>query len=466
MKQPEVLAYLQHITERYDLRKDMYFETELTSAQWTDSESRWVVETSTGNTFHARYLVTALGLLSKRNFPDIPGIDTFQGEMYHTGSWPADVDLTGKRVGIIGNGSTGVQVITAIAPQVKQLVTFQRNPQYSVPSGDGPVSQEYRDEINEKYPEIWREALNNSMFAFGFEESDIPTFSVSPEEREEIFETAWQKGGGFRFMFGTFNDITVNEDANIAACEFIKKKIRETVKDQEKARKLMPTQLFARRPLCDGGYYERFNQDNVDVVSVKETPIEEITSTGVKTSDKHYDLDVLIFATGFDAVDGNYTRLRIKGRNGTTLGEHWKPIGPTTYLGLGVSSFPNLFMITGPNGPFTNVPPNIETYVGFIGQLIGDAEQRKKEQAGQGGPSNDSSGPVVEVTKEAEQDWTKMCDEMSSGSLFRKTESWIFGANVKGKKHAVLFYFGGLKKFRGILKDVADDGYKGFDIKV
>lgn len=445
----------------------MYLDTELTSARWTDSEHRWTIETSSGNTFRARYLITALGLLSKRNFPEIPGIDTFKGEMYHTGAWPPNITLKDKRVGIIGNGSTGVQVITAIGPEVGHLTSFQRNPQYSVPSGDGPVSREYRDEINAAYPEIWRKALNESQFAFGFEESDTPTFSVSESERDEIFEQAWQKGGGFRFMFGTFNDITTNEDANIAACDFIKKKIRLIVKDPEKARKLMPTQLFARRPLCDGGYYEQFNRPNVEIVSLTETPITSITPTGIQTTAQHHDIDVLIFATGFDAVDGNYSRLSIKGRGGQTLRDHWKPIGPTTYLGVGVSNFPNMFMITGPNGPFTNIPPTVETHVEFIAKVIGETEERRKRKEGQGREGVESAnGPVIEVTEEAEREWTRMCDEMSMGSLFRKTDSWIFGANVPGKKHAVLFYFGGLANFRKKLAEEAENEYRGFSITV
>lgn len=269
-------------------------------------------------------------------------------------------------------------------------------------------------------------------------------------------------------MFGTFNDITTDPKANEAACDFIKMKIRTIVKDQEKARKLLPSQMYARRPLCDGGYFEQFNRDNVDVVALKEEPITEITPTGIKTSEKEYPLDVLIFATGFDAVDGNYTRVNIKGRNGTSLKEHWQPIGPTTYLGVAVNTFPNMFMITGPNGPFSNIPPAVETHVEFISNIIEAAETKKRESS-QTQPASDNSkpsGPVIEVTQQAEADWTQMCDTMSKDSLFRKTDSWIFGANVKGKKHAVMFYFGGLANFRGKLKEVADEDFRGFDIKV
>lgn len=470
VKQPQVMAYLQHVTKKFDLRKDMYFNTELMSASWDDAIEKWVIETSTDVRFEVRYLITSLGLLSKRNFPDIPGIDSFQGEKVHTGAWPASATTKGKKVGIIGNGSTGVQVITAIAKDVAHLTCFQRNPQYSVPSGDGPVDPEYRKYINENYPELWRKAKNEEAVGFGLQEASRSTFSVSEKEREQIYETAWKKGGGFRFMFETFGDITVDEAANISACEYIKKKIRETVKDPKKAEKLMPTQLYARRPLCDAGYYEQFNKDNVDIVNLNETPIEQITPDGIRTADgKEHVLDMIIFATGFDAVDGNYTRLRIQGRGGQSLKEHWAPKGPTTYLGVCVSDFPNLFMITGPNGPFCNIPPAIETHVEFITDIIKDAEERHKREMGTKGISNGSSAipqrhdhPVIEADTDAEQYWTNKCDELSANSLFRKTDSWIFGANVKGKKHAVLFYFGGLSAYRKELQKVVDDGYKGF----
>ena len=243
---PEVLAYLQHVVKRHNLRPYFQFKTELTKAQWDEPERRWIVETSTGQIFKPRYLVTALGLLSKQNFPDIPGISTFKGELHHTARWPKSLDLTGKRVGVIGNGSTGVQVITAIAKDVKQLVCFQRTPQYSVPSGDREVEPGYRQDINQRYDDIWKQA-KGSKFAFGFEESTRPTFSVGEEEREKIFEDAWQRGNGFRFMFWTFCDISYDEAANKAAADFIRRKIKETVRDPEKARKLTPTDYYARR---------------------------------------------------------------------------------------------------------------------------------------------------------------------------------------------------------------------------
>ncbi|KAK4574447.1 hypothetical protein LTR86_001288 [Recurvomyces mirabilis] len=460
--QNEVLAYLQHVVNRHDLRRDIMFETSLTDATWDGEAKVWNVETSTGVTFRARYLVTALGLLSRANFPDIPGIDKFQGEKYHTGSWPDGVSMKGKRVGVIGNGSTGVQVITEISKDVDHLVSFQRNPQYSVPSGQRDVDPSYRQEVNENYNEIWRRAKDESNTAFGFEENkDRPALSVDSDTRRALFEAAWKRGGGFRFMFESFNDIVTNEAANVEACEFIKDKIRQTVKDPEKARKLMPTQLYARRPLCDAGYYEQFNRPNVEVVSLHDTPITEITEDGVKISDGIvHKVDMLIFATGFDAVDGNYTRLAIKGRHGQSLKDHWAETGPTSYLGVTVADFPNMFMILGPNGPFSNIPPAIETHVDFIADIILAAEKSLKSDS----PPGKVSVPTIVATQEAEEAWTHECDVVSRDSLFRKTDSWIFGSNVPGKKHSVMFYFGGLAPYRQKLREVAKNGWVGFRI--
>jgi cyclohexanone monooxygenase len=466
--QPEILGYLRHVVEKYDLRAHMRFNTELTSAAWDEVSGRWIVGTSTETTFKARYLVTALGLLSRQNLPKFEGIDDFAGDMYHTGHWPDRVILKGKRVGVIGNGSTGVQVITAVANEASKLVSFQRNPQYSVPSGQGLVAPEYRQQINDNYTKIWEDAKNDSLFGFGFKETERPTFSVSEEEREQIYEKAWKRGGGFRFMFETFGDIVVDEAANNAAADFIKRKITMVVKDPEKARKLLPTQLYARRPLCDAGYYEQFNRDNVEVVSLLETPIVKVTPKGIQISDgTEHELDVIVFATGFDAVDGNYTRIGIKGRDGESLKDHWQARGSTSYLGLSVPNFPNMFMILGPNGPFCNLPPAIETQVEFISGAIAEAERRHNKVPDgplNGAGSKHSDRPVIEATQTAEDEWTELCDVLSVDSLFRKTDSWIFGCNVPGKSHAVLFYFAGLSEYRKVLREVVQGNYKGYMI--
>ncbi|KAH9207142.1 hypothetical protein DL95DRAFT_429251 [Leptodontidium sp. 2 PMI_412] len=450
---PDILKYLKHVVKRHNLREHMQFGTELLAATWDNSTRRWKVGLSTGEIIIVKYLVTALGLLSKTNFPDIPNLDKFQGKLYHTANWPTNPDLKGKRVGVIGNGSTGVQLITAVAKadEVKELLCFQRSPQYSVPARNALLSPQERKEINDNYEEIWLKT-KESLFAFGFEETTRPTFSVTPEERERIYEEAWQKGNGFRFMFWTFGDIVIDEKANLEAQEFIRKKIRQTVKDPEKARKLCPTELYARRPLCDSGYYEQFNRDNVNIVDIKTNPITELTPNGIKTADgKVYDLDIIVCATGFDAVDGNYTRIAIKGR-GETMKDHWADIGPTSYLGIMVPNFPNLFMIAGPNGPFANLPAVIETQVDIISDLIARVENNVKKYG------------VIEAEKEAEDKWTKLCEELSAASLFRKVDSWVFGRNVPGKKKAVMFYFGGLGPYRKEVAAVVEDNMKGFRI--
>lgn len=336
----------------------------------------------------------------------------------------------------------------AAAKTVSELTVFQRSPQYSVPSGNGPVTPEEVAEIKERYPEIWKQVRGSSV-AFGFEESTTPASTVSPEERERIFQEAWDRGNGFYFMFGTFSDLATDEESNEAAAEFIRRKIGETVKDPETARLLTPTQPYAKRPLCNHRYYEVYNQDNVKLVSIKENPIVEITPRGVLTEDgTEHELDILVFATGFDAVDGNYRRMNIIGRNGQSVDEHWDE-APTSYLGLATTGFPNLFMILGPNGPFTNLAPAIEVQVEFVTKLVGTAHE---------------TGVLVETTQEAEDSWTETCKEIANATIFPKTDSWIFGANIPGKKHSVLFYLGGMGNYREVLADVESHELKGFTL--
>jgi cyclohexanone monooxygenase len=444
--QPDILAYLEAVVDRHDLRKDIQLDTSVDGLTFDEDTGVWTVRTGDRQTLTARYVVCALGLLSKTNLPDIKGIDTFQGTTAHTGAWPQDLPLEGKRVGVIGTGSTGTQFICAASKTAGHLTVFQRSPQYSVPSGNGPVSAEYVAGVKRDYDRIW-DQVRTSMVAFGFEESTVPATSVSEEERQRVFQENWDKGNGFRFMFGTFSDIAVDPAANEAAAAFIRGKIAEIVRDPETARKLTPTDLYAKRPLCNEDYYESYNRDNVSLVSIKENPIVEITPRGVLTQDgTEHELDVLVFATGFDAVDGNYVRMDIRGRDGESIQHHWKD-GPTSYLGITVPSFPNLFMILGPNGPFTNLPPSIETQVEFITELVEQAEQR---------------GGLVEPTRAAEDAWTRTCQEIADSTLFPKAESWIFGANVPGKKHTVMFFMAGLSAYRTRLAEVAAAGYDGF----
>lgn len=446
LDQPDILAYLQHVVERYDLARDIQLNTEVTGAVFDEEALLWRVSTADGSEFTSRYLVNALGLLAKTNIPAIPGMESFAGRTVHTNAWPDDLDITGKRVGVIGTGSTGTQFIVAAAKMVGHLTVFQRSPQYCVPSGNGPVDPAEVAATKQNFDAVW-EQVRNSVTAFGFEESAVEATSVSEEERQRVFQENWDKGNGFRFMFGTFSDIVTSPEANAAAAAFIRSKIAEIVQDPDTARKLTPTGLYAKRPLCNEGYYETFNRDNVELVSIKENPIEEITPTGVRTADGVvHELDVLVLATGFDAVDGNYRNMDLRGRGGRHINEHWTD-GPTSYLGVSKAGFPNMFMILGPNGPFTNLVPSIEVQVDWISELVGHAERNGVR--------------TVEPTQEAEDQWTATCKEIADMTLFPKVESWIFGANIPGKKHAVMFYMGGLANYRTQLADVRDAGFRG-----
>jgi cyclohexanone monooxygenase len=450
VRQPEILDYLNGVVDRYDLRDHILLETGMTKAEFDEDDGVWTVHTDRGITFRARFLVSALGLLSATNLPEFPGMDSFEGRLVHTGAWPADLDLTGKRVGVIGNGSTGNQVITATGPIAAQLTSFQRTPQYSVPAGNRELTPQEQQSYRDNFEANWDQVRGSSV-AMGFEESAVETFSVSAEERERIYQRAWDEGGGFRFMFETFCDIATSEEANEEAAKFIRRKIAETVRDPETRRNLTPTDLYARRPLCDSGYYDTFNRPNVSLVNLKENPIERVTERGVLTADGTlHELDVLIFATGFDAVDGNYTRIDIRGRGGQTLKEHWSD-GPTSYLGMATSGFPNHFMILGPNGPFTNLPPSIETQVEWISDTV---RRVRDEQKG-----------WLDVKPETEAAWTEGCQEIADQTLFPRAASWIFGANIPGKKRTVMFYLGGIKTYRELLAAESAGDFPGFVAK-
>ncbi|WP_120005593.1 flavin-containing monooxygenase [Nesterenkonia muleiensis] len=448
LEQSDILAYLNHVVDRYDLRRDIQLNTEVTGAMFDENTDLWTITIANGEQFTSRYVVNGLGLLARTNIPDIPGLGAFSGNLVHTNAWPDDLDITGKRVGVIGTGSTGTQFIVAAAQMASHLTVFQRSPQYCVPSGNGPVDQAEVEQTKQNFDAIW-DQVRNSAVAFGFEESAIEAASVSEEQRNRVFQENWDKGNGFRFMFGTFADIATNPDANAAAAAFIRSKIAEIVKNPETARKLTPTGLYAKRPLCNEGYYETFNRQNVELVSIKENPIEEITPAGVRTADGvEHQLDVLVLATGFDAVDGNYRAMDLRGRGGKHINDHWAD-GPTSYLGVTKAGFPNMFMILGPNSPFTNLPPSIEAQVEWIGDIIGAAER------------NDAR--TVEPTKEAEDGWNATCNEIANMTLFPKVDSWIFGANILGKKRSVMFYMGGLANYRAQLAEVKNDGFRGFE---
>lgn len=445
--QPEVLNYLEGFACRFDLEKDISFETEVAGVIWDGDSKLWRVELADGQIVSARFVVTALGLLSRPNIPPFEGLETFTGEIVHTSRWQEGTTWRDKRVGIIGTGSTGVQVITAIAPEVKQLTVFQRSPQYSVPSGNGLMSEDHISHIKKNYDDIW-EQEKSTITVFGAKESHVSAHDVTPEERERVFEEAWADGGGFRFMFGTFNDLLIDEEANGYAQEFIRSKIRKLIKDPAKAEKLIPYDLYAKRPLCDAGYYQQFNRDNVDVVDIKANPIKQLSGHSViLEGGEEYELDMLILATGFDAGDGNYMRMKMEGIDGVSIQEHWKG-GARSFLGLMNANFPNLFMINGPGGAFANQPPAIELYVDMVAELI--AETLKRDSA------------TIEAKESSEAMWFDTCLELTNATILPKAKSWILGENIPGKPLSLNFYMGGYSKYKDALQDVRDINYENF----
>jgi cation diffusion facilitator CzcD-associated flavoprotein CzcO len=441
LTQPEIIEYLNGFADKYDLRRTYRFNTKVTATHFDERTGLWRVATDRGEQVTAKYLVTGLGLLSATNKPAFQGVDSYRGEIFHTGAWPEGVELSGKRVGVIGNGSTGVQVITALAPVASHLTVFQRSAQYVVPIANLPESEDTIAEYKANYEAIWKQ-VKTSAVAFGFTESTTAATSVSQEERERVFERAWKRGGGFRFMFETFSDIATSREANDAAADFIKRKIGQIVKNPEVARKLTPTDIYAKRPLCGNDYYDVFNRQNVTLVDVKEDPIAALTPKGIRrASGVEHELEVIVLATGFDAVDGNYTKIDMRGRGGVTMSEKWKE-GPQGYLGMMEADFPNLFMILGPNGPFTNLPPSIETQVEWISDTIAKLEREGRK--------------TVEPTQAAVDEWVATCRSIADMTLFPQAQSWIFGANIPGKKNAVMFYMAGLGNYRSALDAVKD----------
>ncbi|KAJ3548167.1 hypothetical protein NM208_g1141 [Fusarium decemcellulare] len=460
----EILEYLRHVVHKHDMRKDIQLDTEVIDASWDDGNARWNVKAKITTTseeieFTGRYLITALGSLHKKVFPNIPGLEDFKGVLRHSSDWDPETDLRHKRVGVVGCGATGVQIITAIAPEVKSLISFQRSPQYSVPVRDHPITPEQRAWINVHYDEIIDQVWQ-SWSGFGFVESKRETLSVSPQEREQIFENLWQFGHGAHFMFGGFGDITTNPEANEEACRFMRQKIRQIIKDPLKAEKVIPREPFARRPLCDSGYYEVLNRDTVEIVNCHENPIIAVTPNGVKTEDGTiHEVDILIFATGFDALDGSYRGFPIRGQSGKLLTDHWAD-GPRNYLGMACAGFPNMFMINGPLAPFGNNVAALQCVSKPIARVIEAAERSKTR-----GTNDRPSTCVVVPTSEAEASWTTMCRQMSKGSLFSSVSSWINGGNLAGEPGVCKVFYGGLKYYTEVVQRALDNDYKGFKME-
>jgi len=450
--QPEILRYLNHVADRFDLRKDIAFETRVTSAVWDEAGTRWQVGTQDGDTLTARDLISGAGNLSVPKKPEFDGIDDFTGEVYLTGKWPHEgVDFTGKNVAIIGTGSSGIQAITEIAKDAEHLTVFQRTPNYATPLGNEPLNPDRVREVKANYPQV-REAARNTRGGIPYPEPLPSALAVTPEERRRVFDECWSEGG-FRFFLGTFADILVNKAANDTIAEYVREQIRRRVSDPTVAAKLTPTDYpyGTKRPPYETNYYETFNRTNVSLVDVADAPIVSVTATGVRTTDAEYDFDVIVLATGFDAMTGPLLEMGIVGRDGQKLGDKWAD-GPHTYLGLSVHGFPNLFLITGPQSPSVlyNMPLAIEDHVDFVADAIEHLHR--------------SGLDTIEPTLEAESGWVAHANEIAQHTLLPETDSWWMGANIPGKPRVCLVYLGGADVYRGICADVVAKGYEGFTL--
>jgi len=452
--QPEILRYIEHVADRFDLRRSFRFGTRVTTATWSESTSRWTVETDAGDAYDARFLVMATGCLSMPIDPQIPGLDTFAGEILYTSRWPhAEPDLVGKRVGVVGTGSSAVQSIPLIAERAAALTVFQRTPTYAVPAHNRPLDPEEQAAVKARYAELRAEARQMAI-ATG---SRVPRIDASAMEvddqiRHQRFEQAWE-WGGLPFL-GAFNDLIIDPAANETAAEFVRTKIREQVSDPEVAERLTPRQVIGCKRLCvDSGYYATFDQPHVRLVDVGATPIDAVTPTGVRLgSEDHEDieLDVLVLATGFDAMTGALDRIDIRGRDGVTLRETWAA-GPKTYLGLGVHGFPNLFTVTGPGSPsvLANMVVAIEHHVDWITDTVAHLDR--------------SGQATIEAEPEAQEQWVAYVNDVASFTLFPTCGSWYLGANVPGKPRVFMPLIG----FPGYVQQVADvtaDAYRGFTL--
>ena len=450
--QPEILRYVQHVAERFDLRRDIQFSTRVDKAAWDESASLWRIRLSDGTEATSRFYVMATGCLSLPKAAEIAGTDDFTGEVYYTSRWPHEgVDFTGKRVGVIGTGSSAVQSIPIIATQASELVVFQRTPNYSMPAFNGPVSPtKYAAKQADR--DAYREAAKWSGAGWPATPSTESALQVSDEERQARFEAAWALGD--LAMAGVFNDILSNQEANDTLAEFIRNKIRAKVNDPATAELLAPKTYpyGTKRPCLDTNYYETFNLPHVRLVDLQSTPISRITETGVDTSAASFEFDAIVFATGFDAMTGAIVAVDITGRDGQSLKEKWAH-GPKTYLGLMIHGFPNLFTITGPGSPsvLSNMMVSIEQHVDWISGCLADMKAHDFH--------------VIEPTDNAEAGWVQHVNDFADMTLFPRANSWYIGANVPGKPRVFLPYIGGVDTYRRICDEVVTRDYLGFQLQ-
>ncbi len=448
--QPEILRYIRHVAERFDLRRDIVFNTRVASAVFDENVNHWVVEIESDERISAAFCVMATGCLSSPNLPAFPGLKSFGGPVFHTGLWPHEkVDFSGKRVGVIGTGSSAMQSIPIIAREASELLVFQRTAHYAVPAHNVPLSEERLREVKANYVRI-REKARQSPTGFDQTFNDKAALEVSEDERQREYERRWAHGG-LPFL-AAFTDLRSSEEANRTAGEFVRNKIRKIVNDPQIAELLCPQTVIGCKRLCvDTGYYKTYNRPNVSLVDVSESPIERITSEGVMVAGEIHAIDMLILATGFDAMTGTLLKIDVRGRSGQTLREKWKE-GPRTYLGLMTSSFPNMFTITGPGSPsvLTNMQTSIDHHVEWIGACLVFLRERGLS--------------AIEASSEAEDAWVAHNNEEAVKTLRYRCTSWYLGANIPGKPRVFMPYIAGFDLYARKCAQIVEAGYEGFHL--
>ena len=447
--QAELLRYANHVADRFELWPDIQFQTRVLSAHYIEEASQWDIRTDAGDRVLATYCIMATGCLSSGQVPDFKGLDTFRGNWYHTGSWPHhDVDFTGQRVGVVGTGSSAVQSIPIIAAQAEHLTVFQRTANFSIPAWNMKLDPELEREYKATYAEH-RKRARESRRGYDVPVSDVPVFTVTPEDRQRAYEASWQRGG-LHFLTA-FGDLYTSEEANDTAAEFVRDKIRQTVHDPETAEALLPNShpIGTKRLCVDSHYYETYNRENVTLVDLRTDPILEITPSGLRTESAVHDLDSIVFATGYDAMTGTLAKIDIRGRDGICLREKWAE-GPRTYLGIAVAGFPNLFTITGPGSPsvLSNMMVSIEQHVDWLSNCIEYLQERRIE--------------TIEATQDAEDRWGEHVQDVAHKTLYPQAGSWYMGMNIPGKPRVFMPYVGGVGHYRKVCDEVAAREYEGF----
>jgi cation diffusion facilitator CzcD-associated flavoprotein CzcO len=450
--QPEILRYVNHVADRFELRPDITFGIRVTQARFDEGTDRWIVATDAAGEFDTQFLIMATGCLSASKLPEVPGLELYGGRTHHTARWGNDeVRFDGLRVGVIGTGSSGIQSIPIIAEQAADLTVFQRTPNFSMPAGNRPLSPDEVAQMKANY-RAWRELQRTSRAGIPGEETMESALTAPPDERTAKYQAAWERGE-LTALIGTYVDLLVDPAANETAAEFVRDKIRAIVRDPEVAETLCPRTfpVGTKRMCLDSGYYETFNRPNVHLVDLRKTPLVEFTPTGIRTSAAEYALDAVVFATGFDALTGALTAIDMRGRNGVALASQWSA-GPRNYLGLAMAGFPNLFTITGPLSPsvLSNMVVSIEQHVDWVTDCI--AYLRSHGFA------------AIEATQAAQDEWVQHVADVGSFTLFPQAESWYTGANVPGKPRVFMPYIGGVGEFRLKCDAVAASGYEGFTL--